>query len=95
MREEEQVREPRRREVAEVLAGEADVRALERLEIVRQRERPAVGDALPASRDRGVTTGVPSSESPVRSSSASGKSRGDNAAEHGPEDDDADGTRRR
>src|SRR5439155_22446544 len=53
MREEQQVGEARRREVAEVVPGEADMRALERVEVVREVERPAVVDAFPASRDRG------------------------------------------
>src|SRR5438105_2647723 len=52
VREEQEIGEPRRIELAEILARELDVRALERLEIVRQLERAAVGGALHASRDR-------------------------------------------
>src|SRR5437764_11477531 len=52
MREHQEVGEPRRLEVAEGLAGELQVRTLERLEVVRELERAAVGGALHAPRDR-------------------------------------------
>src|SRR5579871_4075884 len=44
--EQEQVDEPRRREVAQVPPRQVDVRALERGEVVRELERPAVGAPL-------------------------------------------------
>src|SRR5204862_7568111 len=51
VREQQEIREPRRGEVTQVLQRERPVRLLERFEVVGQLERPAVGDPLVPARE--------------------------------------------
>src|SRR4051794_8894299 len=53
MGEEHEICPARRGEVAEVVAGQGDVRVLVRWEVVRELERPPVGLALVATEERG------------------------------------------
>src|SRR4051812_15265381 len=89
VREEQQVDEPRRREVAEVLSRKVDVRALERRQVVRQVEREAVGDALEAACERGSGAGHDAEEG-VRDEQDERElaRRCDPRAEQCPQDDD-------